>query len=44
MSRSSVIVDAVRSPMGVKKGRLIGVRADDLAAQVLEALLARQPN
>lgn len=43
MSRSSVIVDAVRSPMGVKKGRLIGVRADDLAAQVLEALLARQP-
>ncbi|MGB6335320.1 MAG: thiolase family protein [Thermoanaerobaculia bacterium] len=30
--------------MGVKKGRLIGVRADDLAAQVLEALLARQPN
>jgi acetyl-CoA acyltransferase len=44
MSRSSVIVDAVRSPMGVKKGRLIGIRADDLAAQVLEALLARQPN
>ena len=43
MSRSSVIVDAIRSPMGVKKGRLIGVRADDLAAQVLEALLARQP-
>ncbi len=44
MSRSSVIVDAVRSPMGVKKGRLIGVRSDDLATQVVEALLARQPN
>ncbi|MEE9562215.1 MAG: thiolase family protein [Thermoanaerobaculia bacterium] len=44
MSRSSVIVDAVRSPMGVKKGRLIGIRSDDLAAQVVEALLARQPN
>jgi acetyl-CoA acyltransferase len=30
--------------MGVKKGRLIGVRADDLATQVVQALLARQPN
>ena len=43
MSRSSVIVDAVRSPMGVKGGRLIGIRADDLAAQVVIALLERQP-
>jgi len=42
MSRASVIVDAVRSPMGVKKGNLIGIRADDLAAQVVKALLARQ--
>jgi len=41
MSRSSVIVDAVRSPMGVKKGRMIGMRADDLATQVVQALLAR---
>jgi acetyl-CoA acyltransferase len=41
MSRSSVIVDAVRSPMGVKKGRMIGMRADDLATQVVKALLAR---
>lgn len=44
MSRTSVIVDAVRSPMGVKKGRLNGIRADDLAAQVVQALLARQPD
>lgn len=44
MSRSSVIVDAVRSPMGVKNGRLVGIRADDLAAQVVRALLARQPD
>ena len=44
MPRTSVIVDAVRSPMGVRKGRLIGIRADDLAAQVVQALLARQPN
>ena len=26
MSRSSVIVDAVRSPMGVKKGNLVGIQ------------------
>ncbi|MCP4204005.1 MAG: thiolase family protein, partial [bacterium] len=41
---TSVIVDAVRSPMGVKKGKLIGTRADDLAAQVVKALIERQPN
>ncbi len=44
MSRQAVIVDAVRSPMGVKKGRMVGLRADDLAAQVVRALLARQPD
>jgi acetyl-CoA acyltransferase len=44
MSRTSVIVDAVRSPMGVKNGNLIGLRADDLAAQVVIALLERQPD
>ncbi|MDH3255433.1 MAG: thiolase family protein [Acidobacteriota bacterium] len=43
MSKSSVIVDAVRSPMGVKKGRMNGMRADDLAAQVVKGLLERQP-
>lgn len=43
MSASSVIVDAVRSPMGVKKGRLIGMRSDDLAAQVVIALMKRNP-
>ena len=44
MSRTSVIVDAVRSPMGGKKGELVGIRADDLAAQVVVALLERQPD
>jgi acetyl-CoA acyltransferase len=39
-----VIVDAVRSPIGLKKGDLVGVRADDLAAQVVRSLLDRQPN
>jgi len=37
----AVIIDAVRSPMGVKKGKLIGMRSDDLAAQVVQALLER---
>ena len=44
MARTSVIVDAVRSPIGLKKGRLVGMRADDLAAGVVRALLDRQPN
>ena len=43
MNRSTVIVDAVRSPMGTKGGRMVGMRADELAAQVLEALLERSP-
>ena len=37
----AVIVDAVRSPMGTKNGKLIGIRADDLTAQVIRALLER---
>lgn len=44
MSTGSVIVDAVRSPMGVKRGNMNGMRADDLAAQVVKALLARHPD
>jgi len=44
MSRTSVIVDAVGSPMGVKNGNLVGIRAHDLAAQVVIALLERQPD
>src|SRR5207248_3277336 len=35
------IVDAVRSPIGKKNGTLSKVRGDDLAAQVLNGLLAR---
>ena len=37
----SVIIDAVRSPIGVKNGNMVGIRPDDLAAQVLKGLLAR---
>jgi acetyl-CoA acyltransferase len=35
------IVDAVRSPIGRKKGMLSAVRGDDLAAQVLNGLVRR---
>jgi acetyl-CoA acyltransferase len=35
------IVDAVRSPIGRKNGTLSAVRGDDLAAQVLNGLIAR---
>ena len=41
---TAVIVDAVRSPMGVKKGKMVGLRADELTAQVVTRLLDRQPD
>lgn len=41
--RFAVIVDAVRSPIGVKRGQMVGIRPDDLTAQVLQALLKRNP-
>ena len=37
----SVIIDVVRSPIGVKNGALIGIRPDDLSAQVVKQLLKR---
>jgi len=37
------IVDAVRTPIGSFTGSLSPVRADDLAAHVLKALMARHP-
>lgn len=40
---NSVIVDAVRSPIGVKHGRLVGIRPDDLCARVIRGLLDRNP-
>ncbi len=44
MSIKSVIIDAVRSPIGIKNGQLVGIRSDDLAAQVIKGLLARNKN
>ena len=40
----SVIIDALRSPIGIKNGKLVGVRADDLTAQVIKEILLRNPN
>ena len=40
----SVIIDAVRSPIGLKNGNLVGIRPDDLTAQVVKGLLARNEN
>lgn len=38
-----VIIDGLRTPIGVKKGQLVGIRADDLCAQLLNALMERNP-
>jgi len=42
-SRSAYIVDAVRTPFGRYGGALASVRADDLGAVPLRALMARHP-
>jgi acetyl-CoA acyltransferase len=39
--RDAVIVEAVRSPIGKRNGRLAGVAPVDLSAQVLRALVER---
>ena len=41
---NSVIIDAGRSPIGLKNGKLIGMRADDLCANVVRKLLNRNEN
>ena len=37
----SVIIDAGRSPVGIKNGQMIGIRPEDLAAQIVTKLLER---
>ena len=44
MSESVFICDAIRSPFGRFGGSLATVRPDDLAAQVLKALMERNPS
>lgn len=41
MAYDAYIVDAVRSPIGRRNGSLAGIRADELAARVLNALVGR---
>ena len=38
---SSFIIDGARSPIGVKTGKMIGLRSDDLSAVIVKALLER---
>ncbi|MFN7153607.1 MAG: 3-oxoadipyl-CoA thiolase [Acidovorax sp.] len=44
MTRHAFICDAVRTPFGRYGGSLSSVRADDLGAVPLQALMARHPN
>ncbi len=37
----SVIVDGVRSPIGLKNGNMVGILPDDLSAQVIKKLMER---
>jgi acetyl-CoA acyltransferase len=41
MATDALIVDAVRSPIGKRNGTLASIRGDELAAQVLNGLVAR---
>ena len=41
MSNKSVIIDGVRSPIGMKNGDIVGMRPDDLAAQIVSGLVKR---
>jgi acetyl-CoA acyltransferase len=40
---NAYLVDGIRTPIGAFQGSLAPVRADDLAAQVIEALILRHP-
>ena len=40
----SVIIDAVRSPIGIKNGDLVGIRSDDMTAQIISSLFDRNDN
>ena len=44
MSRSVVLVDAVRTPFGKAGGMYAGTRADDLMVRAIRGLLDRNPN
>ncbi len=41
VENNSVIIDGGRSPIGLKNGKLLGMRSDDLCADVVKKLIAR---
>ena len=41
MKKRTIIIDGARSPIGMKNGKMIGMRSDDLGAKTLKALLER---
>ena len=41
MSKRTIIADAARTPIGLKNGKMIGIRPDDLSGNLLKALLYR---
>ena len=41
---NSVIIDGVRSPIGLKNGKLLGMRSDDLCSEVIKKLIDRNSN
>lgn len=41
MENKAVIIDATRSPIGIKNGEMVGIRPDALAAQVVKGLMER---
>ena len=41
--KNSVIIDGLRSPIGINKGNLRGIRPDDLSSIVIKKLLEKNP-
>jgi len=39
----SYIIDGARSPIGLKNGKMMGVRSDDLTAMVIKGMMLRNP-
>ena len=44
MNKEAYIIDGIRTPVGSFGGTLGAVRADDLAAMVIEELVKRNPD
>ena len=44
MKEFTVIVDGLRSPIGIKSGKMLGIRPDDLVADIIGAMMARNPS